>query len=218
MRVKAKTKENRLSVRVTFSRKEEINRAEMSYFASQHFRHFLYPVQEKKRVVEYSGSNGVPLMDYLDQPISQYDFFSLIEQIADVTRVLKRHQFSPGRVLWNLEHIYINELTRDIQLIYLPIEQDENDTQILVFFVRIMNALRLSPGQDTSFLKKFYRFLQTQHTYQPEEIEHYIEKIDRSIVEMIKRRSEEPSVQQTLYQHVLQKERNQIGFPRLMVI
>ena len=188
MRLTESRKGNLLTVHVKFSRKEEINSAELSYFSSKSFKAFLRPVQERKKLIVYKGLNGISLLEYLKRPMSETDFFSLIEQITDATIELRNHQFPLTRVIWNMEHVYINDLTKEIELIYVPTEQKVSDTQILVFFVRIMNTLQPTDSQDCEYLRKFYRFLQTQSSYQPEEIEGYIEKVNRSIVRAVKRR------------------------------
>ena len=188
MRFMEKRKENRLNVSVLFSAKEQINHAELSYFAAKNLRYFLHPAQEGKNRILYSGKDVMTLFSFLDQPMTQYAFFSLIEQFVDASICLQEEMFPLSRVLWEIGHVYIDEITKEARLIYLPTERKTEHTEILAFFVHIMNALKPALGTDTDYLVRFYQFLETQRDYDPAAIESYIEKVDRNIVATVKQR------------------------------
>ncbi|MBQ7057789.1 MAG: hypothetical protein IJM83_00600 [Firmicutes bacterium] len=174
MKFRVKTKDDRLYIKVKTVRKEDFNSVEMYYFASKSFPFFLCPIQEKKNTVIFSGPKGIPLKDYLEHGVTQGDFFSLIRQITDVTLWLKKEMFAVNRVVWDLRYIYITERTKEIRMIFVPVEQRTDPREILVFFVRMMNTLRPSSERDHEYLEKFYRFLKTQQSYEPVRIDRYL--------------------------------------------
>ena len=176
MKFREKTQEDRLYIKVKTTEKEGINSAEMHYFASKSLPFFLCPVQEKKNVIVYSGPRGIPLKEYLEHGVTQDEFFSLIRQITTATVRLQKEMFAINRVVWDVRYVYITEQTNEVRLIFVPVEQEEDGRAILVFFVRMMNTLRPSSGKDHVYLEKFYRFLRTQRSYEPVQIDHYIDQ------------------------------------------
>ncbi|MBO4888410.1 MAG: hypothetical protein J5589_08885 [Firmicutes bacterium] len=174
MKFRAKTKDDLLYIKVKTPRKDDLNSAEMYYFASRSIPSFLCPVQEKKNTVIYSGPKGIPLKDYLERGVTHNEFFSLIRQITGATLRLRKEMFAINRVIWDIRYVYISERTKEIRLIFVPVEQKKDPKEILVFFVHMMNTLRLSSGKDREYLEDFYRFLKTQQSYEPVRIDRYI--------------------------------------------
>ena len=185
MKFKVTTQANLLKIQVRLSGSEPLNQQELAYFAQRNLRGFLRPAADKKHSVEYMGQYTIPLTAYLMRPITSTEFFLMIEQIVDVTLRLQEAGLIVEHVLWDLNQVYINERSKELQLIYLPIGQRPDAKAILVLFVNIMNQVR-PLGQNAEFLQQFYQFLCTQPSYIPAAIEAYIEGIDPEIVSFFK--------------------------------
>lgn len=90
----------------------------LEFFARKCLRGFLRPKRVRSNTLEYVGPIAVPLYDRLKKPIRKYDFFFLIEQIVDATQKLQKNALPWNKVVWDLRHAYINETTKEVQLIY----------------------------------------------------------------------------------------------------
>lgn len=187
IRYKEKAKDCQLLVRVKLPFGKAVNGNELNLFAQKCIRGFLKPKLIKNNTIEYTGPIAVSLFERLEKPISKYDFFFLIEQIIDATQKLQRNAFPWNKVVWDLRHAYINETTKEVQLLYLPLEEISGSADISGFIENIIYSAKPVDERDTGFVSRFVYFFKGLPHYDPTKIEAYIAYEDRSIVNTIKR-------------------------------
>lgn len=183
---KAKTKDCHLTVKVKLSSSELINGNELGMFNQKYVRGFLKPSQIKKNVILYSGPIGISLRNRLAKPIAKYDFFFIVEQIVDTIRKLQNGNVPWNRVVWDLNYVYINEQTRELQFIFLPLQNNTAGADLFGFLYSIIYSARPS-DQDTNYLSQFTYFVKSLKYFETDQIEKYIAGVDRSIVNTIKK-------------------------------
>lgn len=186
IRFKAKLKDSHLVVRAKLSFNDVINGTELGYVSNTYIRGFLRAKQVKRNVIEYTGPVGIPLVNRMKKPISQYDFFFIMEQIVDATQKLQRHNLLPGKVVWDIRYVYINEATKELQLIYTPLTTAQ-PTNIIAFMESIIYATIPMADQNSDYISQFLYFLNSLPGFNAEKIEQYIAKVDRKVVNTIKR-------------------------------
>lgn len=118
IRYKEKAKDCQLIVKVRLPFGQSVSDNDLEFFARKCLRGFLRPKRVRSNTLEYVGPIAVPLYDRLKKPIRKYDFFFLIEQIVDATQKLQKNALPWNKVVWDLRHAYINETTKEVQLIY----------------------------------------------------------------------------------------------------
>ena len=187
IRYKEKTKDCQLTVRVRLPFGSSVSDPELNFFSGKYLRGFLKPRRIRSNVMEYTGPIAVSLYERLKKPIRRYDFFFLIEQIVDATQKLQRNALPWNKVVWDLHHAYINETTRELQLIYLPLEGVTAQIQLLGFLEGIVYSAKPVDERDCDSISRFVYFLKSLRYYDPEKIEAYIAGEDRSIVNTIKK-------------------------------
>lgn len=187
IKFKAKLKDSHLVVRAKLSFNDVINDAELGFISNTYIRGFLRAKQIKRNVIEYTGPVGISLVNRLKKPISQYDFFFIMEQIVDATQKLQRFNLLPGKVVWDIHNGYINEATKELQLIYAPLTSAQPNTNILAFMESIIYATIPMADQNSDYISQFLYFLNSLPGFNAERIEQYIAKVDRKVVNTIKR-------------------------------
>lgn len=187
IKYKAKIKNCQLLVRAKLSSELVVNPTELDFFSRKYLRGFLKPVQLKRNKLEYTGPVGVPLSERLKKPICKYDFFFLIEQIVDATQKLQRNQFLWNKVVWDIQKVYINETTKETQLIFLPIKNTLPPVDLMTFLESIIYAVHPVDNNDSAFVSRFVYFLKGLPCYDAQKIEAYIMREDRSVVNTIKK-------------------------------
>jgi len=187
VKIKSKTKDCHLIIRAKLTRGNKINENELQLFAREYLCGFLRPREIKQNVLEYMGPVAVPISERLSKPITKYDFFFLIEQIVDATYKLQQKSFLWNKVLWNINNAYINETTREVQFIYLPLDSEMQFSNILGFMETIIYSAKAEKTQDADAISRFAYFLKSLPQYDPDRIEGYIMREDRSIVNIIKK-------------------------------
>ena len=188
MKIKAKTKDYQLIVKVKLSFESTINEQELDFFSRKLFRGFLKPKITKRNVIDFTGPVGISLYDRLRKPISKYDFFFIIEQIVDATQKLQKNNFMWNKVIWDIKYSYINEATKEVQFLFLPLADIKQATgDVRSFIESVIYSAQPVGEHDTDFVSRFSYFLQSMSGFDPGKVEEFIKKEDRSVVNTIKK-------------------------------
>lgn len=184
---KEKPKDNQLIVRVRLSVSEKLNEESLNNFSRKFVRGLLKIRIINSRKLEYFGPIGVSLYDKLKKPISKYDFFFIIEQFVALYEKMEIADLDINKIVIDIKRMYINETTKEIQFIYLPLMYVSQQVNLLDVMYNIVYAANPMVGQDDSYISQFNYFLQGLNKFDPKAIEKYILKIDRKVVNIIKR-------------------------------
>jgi hypothetical protein len=186
---KVKTKECQLIVKVKLSFKEKLNERQLEFFSSKYIRGLLKAKLVKKGIIEYFGPIGISLYDRLKKPITKYDFLFIMEQIVDIVQKLNANALIINNVIFDIKNVYINEITKEIQFIYLPLEASQNEVNIIEFMENIIYSSNPIKEHQSDYISRFVYFIKGLQTFDVEKIEKYILMEDRSVVNIIKRHS-----------------------------
>ncbi len=186
-KIKVKVRNCRLNVKVRLSMKERLNERQLQVFSGKYIRGMLKVEEVKKHMVEYSGPMGISLRERLKKPVSKNDFFFLMEQIVDVVQKLNQNSLIVNSVVFELDNVFINETTRELQFIYLPMDPVGKKADLIRFIENIVYSVKPLDGQNSEYISKFVYFIKSMGLFDAEEIEKYILKEDRSVVDIIRR-------------------------------
>lgn len=184
---KVKVKECLLVVKVKLSFKEKLNERQLDFFSGKYIRGLLKARLLKKNVIEYSGPVGVSLHERLKKPLSKYDFLFVMEQIVDVTQKLEMNGLSLNHLILDTKSVFINEATRELQFIFLPLEQPRPVPDVLSFILGIIYSSIPMEEQESNFISRYVYFIKGLSGFDAGRIEDYISREDRSVVDTIKR-------------------------------
>ena len=90
-------------------------------------------------------------------------------------------------IVWDIHYVFINETTKELQFIYLPLTNDKKEADVLGFMEQIIYASKIMEEPDTEYISRYVYFLKSLISYDAEKIEKYIFSEDRSVVNTIKR-------------------------------
>lgn len=189
MRYKAKTKDCHLIVKAKVSWGEEIDEKALDAFARIYLRGFLKPKVIRKNVAEYSGPIGISLYERLKRPLSKRDFLFIMEQIVVAVQKVQSNHLALNKVVLDLHHVFINDVTKEIQFLYVPSSRDLGNPGVVEFVESIVYSVTPAPEKDTEFVSRFIYFLKSQGSFKPELVEKFIAKEDRSVVNTIKKQN-----------------------------
>ena len=187
IKYKAKTKDCLLTVKVKLPLGSSLNERELDFFSRKLLRGFFKPQVLKKNLIVYTGPVGISLYERLQKPISKYDFFFIIEQIVDASMKLQKNGLPWNKVVWDLQHTFVNETTKEVQLIYLPLDTVPADNSIMDFIENIIYSAKPFDEHDPDFVSSFVYYIKALPGYDPNKIEKHIAEEDRSVVNTIKK-------------------------------
>ena len=86
--IKIKVKDGCLIAKVKISSNLVVNTNQYDLLSKKYNYGFLKLNSAKKNKMEFTGPKGISLYERLKKPISEYDFFFIVEQIVDVAQKL----------------------------------------------------------------------------------------------------------------------------------
>lgn len=186
---KVKVKDCQLIVRVNLSLKEKVNARQLEFFSGKYIRGLLKVKLIKNRFVEYSGPVGVSLYDRLKKPISKYDFLFIMEQVVDTVQKLNANALIINNVIFDIKNVFINETTKELQFVYLPLENLQREADIMGFMEQIIYSSQPMQENDMAYISRYLYYIQSLGKFNAEKIEKYIQAEDGKVVTTIKRHS-----------------------------
>lgn len=188
MKFKAKTKDCHLVIKVKTAFGESIDEKELDRFTRVYLRGFLKPRLIKKNQIEYTGPVGISLYDRLKKPLSKRDFLFVMEQIVVAVQKLQANSMPLNNLLMNIQYVYINEVTKEVQFIYVPVTQSSNGN-IVEFIESIVYSINPSEEKDKDFVSRFVYFFRALKPFDISKVEAFVAKEDRSVVNTIKKQN-----------------------------
>lgn len=110
-----------------------------------------------------------------------------MEQVIDVIQKIYSNKLVVGNIVWNWEQIYINEVTKELNFIYLPLENPEIEPNFIRFIEQLIYEIKPIQETDMGYVSRFIYFLKNLKQFDVGVIEEYIAKEDPTVVRIIKR-------------------------------
>ncbi len=210
MKFKAKSRDCQLIVKVKTSYGETIDDKELDRFSRVFLRGFLKPKMIKKNQVEYTGPVGVSLYERLRKPITKRDFLFILEQIVVAVQKLQANAMPLNNLVMNLQYVFINEVTKEIQFIYMPTTSGMANMNIIDFIESVVYSVKPGDDRDIEFASRFIYFFRALKPFDINKVEQFVAKEDRSVVNTIKKQNAGQSgfmtnKQQHYYEHYDEK-------------
>ena len=189
MKFKAKAKDCQLLVKAKASMGETIDEKELDRFSRVYLRGFLKPKLVKKNLVEYTGPVGISLYERLKKPTTKRDFLFMLEQIVVAVQKLQANNMGLNNLVMNLQYVYINEVTKEIQFIYIPTAKGLQNLNLIEFIEAVAYSVKPADEKDNEFVSRFIYFFKAMKPFDINKVEAFVAKEDRSVVNTIKKQN-----------------------------
>ncbi len=191
VKFKAKIKNEQLLVKAKLGSTDEVNEKEINSLTNRPIRGLLKPEVSKKNLITYTGPIGISLYDRLKKPVTQYEFFLIMSQITDLVRKMRSSNLSMDNLHLDLRYTFINESTKELHFIYLPLISQHICVDMRGFMETITYMATPQAEQNPEFVSKFMFFLRSLEGFDISKIEAYIAGEDIGVAERIKRNASE---------------------------
>lgn len=190
-------------------RKERINETELSQLARIKPCGIMHVTKTKKDSVIYTCPANINLTDRLKKAISKYDFFFMIEQIVIMVEDVYNNGLNVNSVRFNMDDVYINEMTKEMYFIYFPIVRGQESADIVGFIENIIYTMTPVINEDTNYISRFMYYVRSFHGFNGNAIEKYISREERAVVNVLKNKAvtmqQQIMQQQTMQQQIMQQ-------------
>lgn len=184
-KIKIRKKDGKLKVKLKVDSNYTLNIKQCDLLDKKSYYGFFKLNYSKKNKLEYTGPQGISLYSRLNRPISEYDFFFLIEQIVDIVKRLRQLGLSWGNLVLDSKYVFFNEPTKELVFLYVPVITPHGSADILDFIEQIVYSVCLE-NVDSMYLSDFSYFIKKMDYFDAEKIELYIYQLNHKIVDLIK--------------------------------
>jgi len=216
VKFKAKAKDCQLLVKAKTAFGETIDEKELDRFSRVFLRGFLKPKMVKKNLIEYTGPVGISLYDRLKRPVTKREFLFILEQVVVAVQKLQANNMGINNLVMNLQYVYINEVTKEVQFVYVPTVMGQQNMNLIEFIEAIAYSVKPADEKDNDFVSRFIYFFKAMKPFNINKVEAFVGKEDRSVVNTIKNQNAGQSrfmtnKQQHYYDHYDEKKGSDDG-------
>lgn len=202
-KLKVSIKKSTVTAMMKAGRKERINETELSQLARIKPCGIMHVTKTKKDSVIYTCPANINLTDRLKKAISKYDFFFMMEQIVIMVEDVYNNGLNVNSVRFNMDDVYINEMTKEMYFIYFPIVGGQESADIVGFIENIIYTMTPVINEDTNYISRFMYYVRSFHGFNGNAIEKYISREERAVVNVLKNTA--VTMQQTMQQQIMQQ-------------
>lgn len=223
MKFKAKAKDCQLLVKAKTSIGESIDEKELDRFSRVYLRGFLKPKMVKRNLIEYTGPVGISLYERLKKPTNKREFLFILEQIVVAVQKLQANGMGLNNLVMDLQHVYINEVTKETQFIYIPTINGLQNHNLIEFIESIAYSVKPADKKDNDFVARFIYFFKAMSPFNINKVESFVAKEDRSVISTIKKQNAGQSgfmtdKPQHYYDHYAGKEKSEDDDPTGLLV
>lgn len=208
-KLKVSIKKSTVTAMMKAGRKERINETELSQLARIKPCGIMHVTKTKKDSVTYTCPANINLTDRLKKAVSKYDFFFMIEQIVIMVQDVYNNGLNVNSVRFNMDDVYINEMTKEMYFIYFPIVGGQESADIVGFIENIIYTMTPVINEDTNYISRFMYYVRSFHGFNGNAIEKYISREERAVVNVLKNKAvtmqQQIMQQQTMQQQIMQQ-------------
>lgn len=208
-KLKVSIKKSTVTAMMKAGRKERINETELSQLARIKPCGIMHVTKKKKDSVTYTCPANINLTDRLKKAVSKYDFFFMMEQIVIMVQDVYNNGLNVNSVRFNMDDVYINEMTKEMYFIYFPIVGGQESADIVGFIENIIYTMTPVINEDTNYISRFMYYVRSFHGFNGNAIEKYISREERAVVNVLKNKAvtmqQQIMQQQTMQQQIMQQ-------------
>ncbi|MDD7204988.1 MAG: FHA domain-containing protein [Lachnospiraceae bacterium] len=185
-KLKVSIKKSTVTAMMKAGRKERINENELSQLARIKPCGIMHVTKTKKDSVTYTCPANINLTDRLKKAVSKYDFFFMMEQIVIMVQDVYNNGLNVNSVRFNMDDVYINEMTKEMYFIYFPIVGGQESADIVGFIENIIYTMTPVINEDTNYISRFMYYVRSFHGFNGNAIEKYITREERAVVNVLR--------------------------------
>lgn len=209
-KLKIKDYQSFITIKIPFKEKIDTNYNEI---ISKKYNYGFFKLNKVKRnKLEYCCPIGISLYQRLQNPISEYDFFFIVEQLLDTILKINDIGLSINNLVLDLKLIFFNEPSKELSFIYLPLVSPKNKLDINNFIETIIYLVKPTDTNKSNYLSEFSYFLKNLDKFDIDKIEKYIYLKHEDILKMIKNNNLliEQDEKNSFYNRILDEEKTDL--------
>lgn len=186
-KLKVKIKDSQILVKSKLDKTIVINQREVELFNSKFIRGLMRPKVVGNKKIEYSASGSITLQKYLQSGISKKDFYVVFAQLIECVKKIEHYGLNINNLVMDTEYTFYNEITREVQFLYQPLNNPNIENNIFSYIYRIASETVLNLDESNAFLNDLVSFCNSVQVFSIAVIEAYINKVYPQVYKTVKK-------------------------------
>lgn len=186
-KLKVSIKNSQILVKCKIDKTQSFNENDLEVFKTKFIRGLMRPNVTGKRKIEYIAPGNIILFYYLKSGLTKNDFFIIFAQFVECLKKVEREGFSVNNLILNTKYIFFNQMTREVQFIYQPINNINAVNNVYSFIYEIINETVLNISESRDFINHLIQYLHNTKTFSSNDLERYIISVYPKVYKQVKR-------------------------------
>ena len=184
---KVSYKDSQILVKSKLDKTELVNQKEIDVFDSKFIRGLMRPKVIGSRKIEYLAPGNITLFAHLQSGLSKNDFFVVLAQFVECLKKIERNSFNINNLVLDTKYIFFNQITKEVQFIYQPIENISNGKNVFSFIYELARDTVPNLDENNVFLNDLVSFTRGLQTFSTAIMENYILKVYPEVYKKVRR-------------------------------
>ncbi len=134
------------------------------------------------QVLQYKIPATLPLEQFLRKQLYKGEFLSILSNILNQLLFFEENKMPSRKILLNIEYMYIELSTLDIQLIYMPINKRFADCNITKFIQTFISKVRFANMECVECVEKILQYLDSKLMFDLADFYHFILSLEEETI------------------------------------
>lgn len=162
---------------------------ELDRFSRMCLRGFFRAQVKKPNLIEYTAPIGISLTERFKKPVTKHEFLLILEQLVVAVQKIHANHFGMNALVMKLENVYINEVTKELQFIYIPTTNCIENKNLIEFIEAIAYSITPAAEKDTDVVSRFMYYFRSLSPFDINKIDNFIKREDRSVIDTIRKQN-----------------------------
>ena len=126
------------------------------------------------RALQFKIPATLPLELFLKKQLYKGEFLSILSNIMNQLMYFDENKMPLNKLLLNIQYMYIELSTLDVQLIYMPVNKKFADCNITEFIQKFIGAIRFANMDCVELVDKILKYLDSKHMFDLQDFYNYV--------------------------------------------
>lgn len=173
-KIRIKTLSPQLTVDVKLQWKESFHSEQCKLLKDNYTKGLMHLSERTERKAVFTAPANVRIDRFLHTGIDKEVFFQLIIQLINVLRWLNKQKISVSNLELETEYVFVNESTKELFFLYLPIEREEIKGNVRKFLEMLVFESSFEMNVNTDFKQELMNLINSNSNINTKLLEQYV--------------------------------------------
>ncbi|MBO6166388.1 MAG: FHA domain-containing protein [Eubacterium sp.] len=134
------------------------------------------------RALQFKIPATLPLELFLKKQLYKGEFLSILSNIMNQLMYFDENKMPLNKLLLNIQYMYIELSTLDVQLIYMPVNKKFADCNITEFIQKFIGAIRFANMDCVELVDKILKYLDSKLMFDLQDFYNYVLSLEQDML------------------------------------